>query len=175
MRFIETDISGAWLIMPTFHQDDRGRFARTWCATEFAEHGLDFNPVQMNLGYNILKGTTRGMHLQDAPALEAKLVRCTKGMIFDVVLDLRPDSPTYGKWYGTVLSDDNASSLFLPEGCAHGYQTLVDGTEMSYMASASYTPRAARGVRYDDPVFGIEWPLTATVMSDQDRNWPLLE
>jgi dTDP-4-dehydrorhamnose 3,5-epimerase len=175
MRFIETGIVGAKMIDPTPHQDERGRFLRAWCATEFRENGLDFIPVQANMGLSVAKGTTRGMHLQDAPALEAKLVRCTRGAIFDVVLDLRPESPSYLKWYGVELSADNSRMLFVPEGCAHGYQTLEDNTEMHYMTSAYYEPKAARGVRFDDPAFGISWPLATTLVSDQDRNWPLTE
>jgi dTDP-4-dehydrorhamnose 3,5-epimerase len=161
-------------IDPSPYQDDRGRFMRAWCAREFAEHGINFVPVQANMGLNIRKGTMRGMHYQTEPALEAKLVRCTRGAIFDVVVDLRPASSTYGKWFGTELSADNGRMLYLPEGCGHGYQTLQDNTEMHYMASAYYTPDAARGVRFDDPAFNILWPLAVSVISEQDRNWPLL-
>jgi dTDP-4-dehydrorhamnose 3,5-epimerase len=175
MRFNETGIPGAKVIDPTPHQDDRGRFLRAWCAREFSEHGLNFLAVQANMGFSKVKGTTRGMHLQVAPAIEAKLVRCTRGSMFDVVLDLRPASPSYLKWYGVELSAENGRMLFVPENCAHGYQTLEDNTEMHYMTSAYYTPEAARGVRFDDPAFAIRWPLAATVISDQDRNWPLTE
>jgi dTDP-4-dehydrorhamnose 3,5-epimerase len=163
----------AKVIDPTPHQDHRGRFMRVWFPREFADHGLDFQPLQANMGLSLRKGTVRGMHFQEEPALEAKLVRCTRGSIFDVVLDLRPESPSYGKWYGTELSAENGRMLYLPEGCAHGYQTLEEETEMHYMASQFYTPGAARGVRYDDPTFDIRWPLTVTVVSEQDRNWPL--
>jgi dTDP-4-dehydrorhamnose 3,5-epimerase len=163
------------VIGPNAQQDDRGRFLRAWCAREFAEHGLDFQAVQANMGFSKRKGTTRGMHLQVAPAVEAKLVRCTRGSMFDVVLDLRPESPSYRKWYGVELSAENSRMLFVPENCAHGYQTLEDNTEMHYMTSGYYTPGAARGVRFDDPAFGIQWPLAVTVVSDQDRNWPLAE
>jgi dTDP-4-dehydrorhamnose 3,5-epimerase len=175
MRFIETGIPGAKVIDPTPHQDDRGRFLRAWCTREFSENGLDFLPVQANMGFSTTKGTTRGMHLQVAPALEAKLVRCTRGAMFDVVLDLRPESPSYRKWYGVELSAENSRMLFVPENCAHGYQTLEDDTEMHYMTSAYYAPNAACGVRFDDPAFAVQWPLTVTVVSDQDRNWPLTE
>jgi len=174
MHFTETGLIGAKVIDPNPHKDDRGRFMRAWCAREFAEHGLDFLPVQANMGSSVAKGTVRGMHYQATPALEAKLVRCTSGTIFDVVLDLRPDSPTYGKWYGTELSAENGRMLYVPEHCAHGYQTLEENTEMYYMTSAFYTPSAVRGVRFDDPRFGIQWPLPATVVSEQDRNWPLV-
>jgi dTDP-4-dehydrorhamnose 3,5-epimerase len=175
MRFTETSVAGARVIDPSPHQDDRGRFMRAWCAREFVENGINFVPVQSNMGFSIHKGTVRGMHFQVAPALEAKLVRCTRGSMFDVALDLRPESPTFGKWYGTELSAENGRMLFVPEGCAHGYQTLEDATEMYYMASEFYTPSAARGARFDDPKFGIQWPLPATAMSEQDRNWPLME
>jgi len=174
MHFTETDIVGAKVIDPSPHQDDRGRFMRAWCAREFADHGIDFVPVQANMGFSRQKGTVRGMHFQMAPALEAKLVRCTRGAMFDVVLDLRPASLSYGKWYGTELSAENGRMLYVPEGCAHGYQTLEDRTEMHYMASEFYTPSAARGVRFDDPAFGIRWPLPVAVVSEQDRNWPLV-
>jgi len=130
-------------------------------------------PVQANMGFSNRKGTTRGMHFQVAPAPEAKLVRCTRGSMFDVVLDLRPGSPSYGQWYGVELSAENGRMLYLPEFCGHGYQTLEDNTEMHYMTSAFYTPAAAKGVRFDDPAFAIQWPVAVTVVSDQDRNWPL--
>ncbi len=172
---MDTTIVGAWVIEPNPHEDDRGRFMRAWCSREFAEHGLDFLPVQANMGFSVRKGTVRGMHFQEEPALEAKLVRCTRGTIFDVVIDLRPGSPTYGKWYGAELSSENGRMLYVPEHCAHGYQTLEESTEIYYMTSAFYTPNSVRGVRFDDPAFGIEWPLVATIVSDQDRNWPLLE
>ncbi len=175
VRFTETIISGAWVIDPDPHADDRGRFMRAWCAREFAEHGLDFTPVQANIGFNVHKGTVRGMHFQIAPALEAKLIRCTRGAIFDAVLDLRSESLTYGKWYGTQLTPDNGKMLYVPERCAHGYQTLEDCTDVFYMASAFYTPSAARGVRFDDPAFGIQWPMAVTKISEQDRNWRLVE
>jgi dTDP-4-dehydrorhamnose 3,5-epimerase len=175
MRFTETCIAGAMVIDPNPHQDDRGRFLRAWCAREFAEHGLDFLPVQANLGFSISRGTVRGMHFQQEPAIEAKLVRCTRGAIFDVVLDLRPESPSCGEWYGVELSAENGRMLYVPGNCAHGYQTLEECTEMYYMTSAFYTPSAVGGVRFDDPAFGIRWPLVATVVSDQDRNWPLVK
>ena len=175
MRFTETDVVGARVIDPSPHGDDRGRFMRAWCAREFAEQGLNFVPVQANMGLSVRKGTVRGMHFQVAPALEAKLVRCTRGAIFDVVLDLRPDSPSYRKWFGAELSAENGRMLFLPELCAHGYQTLEERTEMHYMTSAFYNPNAVRGARFDDPAFGIQWPLAVAAVSEQDRSWPLVE
>jgi dTDP-4-dehydrorhamnose 3,5-epimerase len=175
MRFTEIALKGAWVIDPKLHEDDRGRFMRAWCAREFAEHGIDFLPAQANMGYSARKGTVRGMHFQEAPALEAKVVRCTKGAIFDVVIDLRQESPSYGEWYGAELSAENGRMLYVPEHCAHGYQTLEECTEIYYMTSGFYTPSTVRGVRFDDPVYGIQWPLVATVVSEQDRNWPLTE
>lgn len=175
MRFHKIGIAGARVIDPAPHQDDRGRFMRAWCAREFTEEGLRFLPVQSNMGLSVRKGTVRGMHFQAEPALEAKLVRCTRGAMFDVALDLRPDSASYGQWFGVELSAENAKMLYVPEGCAHGYQTLEESTEMHYMTSAYYTPSAVRGVRFDDPAFHIKWPLPVTVVSEQDRNWPLAE
>jgi dTDP-4-dehydrorhamnose 3,5-epimerase len=175
MLFTETGIAGAWVIDPTFHEDDRGRFFRAWCSREFAEHGINFLPVQANMGFSVRKGTVRGMHFQVEPALEAKLVRCTRGAMFDVALDLRRDSPSYGKWFGAELSAENGRMLYVPEHCAHGYQTLEDRTEMYYMTSEFYAPSAVRGARFDDPAFRIQWPSSATVVSEQDRNWPLVQ
>lgn len=175
MRFKEIAIAGAWVMDPSPHEDDRGRFFRAWCSREFADHGIIFLPVQANIGFSVRKGTVRGMHFQAAPAVEAKLVRCTRGAIFDVALDLRVDSPSYGKWYGAELSAENGRMLYVPERCAHGYQTLEDRTEMYYMTSQFYTPSAVRGARFDDPAFNIQWPIVPTVVSEQDRNWPLVE
>jgi dTDP-4-dehydrorhamnose 3,5-epimerase len=175
MRFTETPVFGAQVIEPTPHVDERGRFMRAWCSKELADHGIGFAPVQANMGLSARKGTVRGMHFQLPSAPEAKLVRCTRGTMFDVVVDLRRDSPSFGKWYGIELSAENGKMLFVPELCAHGYQTLEDDTEMYYMTSAFYTPRVARGVRFDDPAFGVKWPLPAAMISDQDRNWPLFE
>jgi dTDP-4-dehydrorhamnose 3,5-epimerase len=174
MRFKETRVFGARVIDPSPHADERGRFLRAWCAREFSEQGIDFLPVQANMGFSLRKGTIRGMHLQMAPALEAKLIRCTRGSMFDVVLDLRPNSASYGMWHGEELSAENGRMLYVPEHCAHGYQTLEDHTEMYYMTSQFYTPSAACGVRFDDPAFGIKWPLPATAVSEQDRSWPLV-
>jgi dTDP-4-dehydrorhamnose 3,5-epimerase len=175
MQFTETAVAGVWVIDPDFHEDDRGRFFRAWCLREFAEHGIDFVPVQANMGFSLRKGTVRGMHFQVKPAVEAKLIRCTRGAMFDVALDMRSDSPTYGKWFGTELSAQNGRMLYVPEQCAHGYQSLEDQTEMYYLTSQFYAPDAACGARFDDPAFGIQWPLGPSAVSVQDRNWPFVQ
>jgi dTDP-4-dehydrorhamnose 3,5-epimerase len=175
MRFLPCDVKGARVIEPTPHQDARGRFMRSWCQREFTDAGIEFNPLQANMGFSVHAGTIRGLHYQIAPALEAKLVRCTRGSIFDVVVDLRPDSATFRSWYGVELSADNGRMLYVPEGCAHGCQSTVDSTEILYMASAFYAPNEVRGVRFDDSALGIRWPMPASVVSDQDRNWPLFD
>ncbi len=175
MRFTEIGIPRAWVIDPEPHLDERGRFMRAWCLREFTEHGIDFTPVQANMGLSARKGTVRGLHFQKAPAAEAKLVRCTHGSVFDVLIDLRPESPTRGRWHGVELSAANGRMMFVPPYCAHGYQTLEDSAEIYYLASGFYTPALARGVRFDDPAFGVRWPFEATAVSEQDRNWPLFE
>jgi dTDP-4-dehydrorhamnose 3,5-epimerase len=175
MHFAETDVDGAWVIDPSVHEDNRGRFMRAWCAREFADHGLDFIPVQANMGFSRRAGTVRGMHFQEAPAFEAKLMRCTRGVIFNIVLDLRADSSSYGRWYGAELSAENGRMLYIPERCANGYQTIADDTEIYYLTSGFYAPGSARGVRYDDPAFAIQWPREVTVVSQQDIGWPLVE
>ena len=174
LRFTPTLVNGATVIDPILREDHRGHFSRAWCLREFAEHGIDFIPLQANRAYNVRKGTLRGMHFQTMPALEAKLIRCTRGRVFDVVLDLRRDSPSYLYWYGVELSEDNGRMLYIPERCGHGYQTLEDFTDMFYLTSQYYTPEAASGVRYDDPAFHIKWPLEPTAISELDRNRPLL-
>jgi dTDP-4-dehydrorhamnose 3,5-epimerase len=173
MEFEILEIPGAWIIDMMPHCDERGRFMRAWCSREFAEHGIEFIPVQVNMGFSVHKGTIRGMHYQKEPALEAKLMRCTRGSIYDVLVDLRPGSPSFGKWFGAELSAESGRMLFVPENCAHGYQTLEDNTEILYMTSGYYAPRLASGVRFDDPAFNIHWPLIPSAISDQDRNWPL--
>lgn len=173
MKFLPCGIEGAWVIEPTPHLDERGRFMRAWCTREFAERSIAFDPLQANMGYSLKKGTIRGLHYQRAPALEAKLVRCTRGSVFDVVVDLRPDAASHKKWYGTCLSAENGRMLYVPEGCAHGCQSLEDGSEIYYLTSAMYAPEHAHGLRHDDPAFGIEWPLAVSLISDQDRSWPL--
>ena len=175
MNFRECGVDGAWVIEPAPHMDERGRFLRAWCRREFAEHAIDFTPLQANMGFSANKGTIRGLHYQIAPALEAKLVRCTRGAVFDVVVDLRPASPSYRSWYGSCLSADNGRMLYVPEGCAHGCQSTEDNAEIYYMTSALYSPNQVRGIRYDDPAFGIRWPLPVSSVSEQDRSWPLVE
>lgn len=175
MHFNSTNLAQVIMIEPDPHEDERGRFMRAWCLQEFGEQGLNFLPMQANLGFSPHPGTIRGMHFQHGPAREAKLVRCTRGAIFDVALDLRPNSCSYGKWYGVKLSAENGRMIYIPEGCAHGYQTMEENTEMFYFTSQFYTPDAAGGVRYDDPAFNIQWPLEVTVISEQDSHWALTE
>ena len=175
MRFIDSPIAGAWTVEPEPRTDDRGRFLRAWCAQEFEAQGIDFKPVQANLGSSHRAGTLRGLHYQVAPHQEAKLVRCTRGSVFDVLVDLRPGSRTYGRWFGTELSAENGRMLYVPPLCAHGYQTLEDGAEIYYLTSAYYAAAAVRGLRYDDPTVAIAWPLPPVAVSEQDRRWPFLE
>ena len=172
MEFTETKLQGAFLITMKKIEDDRGFFARGWCRDEFTKHGLNPNMVQLNVGFSYKKGTLRGLHYQDPPHQEAKFVRCTRGAIFDVIVDLRPGSPTRGQWLGAELTPENALMLYAPEGFAHGYQTLADDTEMYYLTSGFYVASAARGVRYNEPAFGISWPLPIAVISEADQNWP---
>jgi dTDP-4-dehydrorhamnose 3,5-epimerase len=174
MNFERCSVDGAWVIRPQPIADFRGHFMRAWCADEFASHGISFTPVQSNMAFSARRGTVRGLHYQQAPALEAKLVRCTRGAIFDVVLDVRPESPTYRRWHAIQLSAGNGNMLYVPEGCAHGCQTLEDDTEILYMVSARFAPEHVRGIRFDDPAIGIEWPLPAAAVSEQDRSWPLV-
>lgn len=175
MQFTESGVIGAFIINPSPHSDDRGRFVRAWCTQEFSQNGLDFVPVQSNMVFSRFKGTVRGMHFQIAPALEAKLVRCTRGVVFDVVLDLRRESASYGKWSAVEISAENGRMLYVPPGCAHGCQSLEDATEIYYLTSCFYTPNCARGVRFDDQAFNIQWPIPAVHLSTQDRSWPLVE
>jgi dTDP-4-dehydrorhamnose 3,5-epimerase len=156
------------------HLDERGRFARAWCASEFAAHGVDFVPVQANMGFSRRAGTVRGLHYQTVGDEEAKLVRCTRGAVFDVLVDLRPHSATFGCWYGTELTADNGRALYLPPLFAHGCQSLQDDSEILYMTSAFYAPHAVRGLRFDDPTVSINWPLPLAAISEQDSRWPLL-
>jgi dTDP-4-dehydrorhamnose 3,5-epimerase len=172
MIFRETALEGVWIIDVERFEDDRGFFARTWAPDEFERRGLDSTLAQCNLAWNHKKGTLRGMHFQRAPFEEVKIVRCTRGAIFDVVVDLRPGSPTFGRWISAELSEETRRMLYIPRGMAHGYQTLTDGVEAYYHVSAPYSPEHAAGVRWDDPRFGIIWPMPPTVMSTRDKTWP---
>ena len=172
MTFRPTAVEGAWIVKPERHADARGFFARTWCAGEFAHHGLEHRFVQASVSYNPRRGTLRGLHYQAAPHAEAKLVRCTRGAIHDVAVDLRPESPTFRRHTAVVLDADNRLALYIPEGCAHGFQTLVDDTEVLYQMSAFYAPEAARGVRWDDPAFAIPWPAAERIIADRDQRYP---
>jgi dTDP-4-dehydrorhamnose 3,5-epimerase len=174
MIFQETPLPGAFLIEPERFEDERGFFARTWCRREFAERGLAAELAQCNTSFNGKKGTLRGMHFQVAPHAEIKLVRCTRGAIYDVIIDLRPDSPGYRRWIGVELTAENLRQLYIPEGYAHGFQTLSDSSEVFYQMSEFYHPESARGVRWDDPVFGITWPLPVSVISPRDRAYAWL-
>jgi dTDP-4-dehydrorhamnose 3,5-epimerase len=172
MRFTETDLPGAFIVDLELREDERGFFARTLCQEEFLAHGLEPRVAQSNLAFSHRAGTIRGMHYQVPPAAEAKLVRCIRGAIWDVIIDLRPDSPTYGRHFGVELTEENRRALYVPELCAHGYQTLTDRAEITYHVSQSYQPDLERGLRYDDPYFGIVWPLPVTRISPKDSSWP---
>ena len=171
MELTETKLPGVYLVRLKKIEDARGYFARAWCRDTFAKHGLNPHMLQLNTGFSHQQGTVRGMHYQEAPHAEAKFVRCTRGAIFDVAVDVRPDSATRGQWFGADLTADNGQMLYVPEGFAHGYQTLTDGAEMYYLTSAPYAAGSARGVRHDDPAFGIRWPLPVSIISEPDRKW----
>lgn len=172
MNFLPTDLEGARLIDLTPNRDARGFFARTFCEREFAEAGLHARFVQHSTSHTLRKGALRGMHFQRAPHAEIKLVSCLRGAIYDVIVDLRPTSPTFKRWQGFELSEENRRQLYIPEGFAHGFQTLADNCEVHYLISAFYAPEAAGGLRYDDPAFAIDWPLSVTDIADKDRAWP---
>jgi dTDP-4-dehydrorhamnose 3,5-epimerase len=172
MIFQQTELPGAYIIELEKRADERGFFARAWCLREFTAHGLTAQLVQANISYNKQRGTLRGMHYQAKPFAEVKLVRCTRGAIYDVIIDLRRDSPTYLRWIGVELTAAGHRMLYVPEGFAHGFQTLSDDAEVMYQVSQYYTPDAEGGVRYDDPAFGIDWPLEVAVISEKDRRWP---
>lgn len=173
MIFHKTELRGAFVIDLEKIEDERGFFARAWCMKEFEAQGLTARTVQCNISFNKTRGTTRGMHYQIAPYEEAKLVRCMAGSIYDVIIDLRSGSETYRRWFGVELTAANRRMLFVPEGFAHGFQTLEDNTEVFYHVSEFYTPKAEQGLRWNDLAFGIEWPMMeGLTISDKDRNWP---
>ncbi|MDJ0860375.1 MAG: dTDP-4-dehydrorhamnose 3,5-epimerase [Dinoroseobacter sp.] len=174
MIFSETPLPGAYLIELERRGDERGYFARTFCANEFASHGLSTSFVQANMSLSRDPGTLRGLHFQREPAQEAKLVRCVSGRLFDVIVDIRPESPTYLQNYSVELSAENGLALYVPKGFAHGFQTLEPDTVASYMADAFYTPEKEGGYRYDDPALGIDWPAKVTEISDKDLKWQLI-
>jgi dTDP-4-dehydrorhamnose 3,5-epimerase len=175
MIFNETDLPGAYVLEMERREDDRGFFARAFCQNEFTDHGLKPVIAQANVAYNHRKGTLRGMHFQIPPAAETKLVRCTRGAILDIIVDLRPESPTWLRHIAVELTADNHRALYVPERFAHGYQVLEDETETSYQVGEFYSPPNERALRYDDPRLGLTWPLEVTVISEKDRNAPLLE
>jgi dTDP-4-dehydrorhamnose 3,5-epimerase len=172
MRFTETQLAGAYIIDPERIEDERGFFARTWDRHEFEAHGLNTNLAQCNISYNTRRGTLRGMHYQAAPHEETKLVRCTSGAIYDVIVDLRPASPTLRQWLAVELSAANRRMLYIPEGFAHGFQTLADHSEVFYQMAAFYAPGYARGVRWNDPAFGIVWPQAERrIIAERDAGY----
>lgn len=173
MIFKETEFQGVYLIELEKNSDERGFFARSFCKKEFQRYGIDFNIAQSNISFNKNKGILRGMHYQIPPHEEAKLVSCTKGAIYDVIIDLRLDSPTYCKWIAIELSAQNYVSFYIPKGFAHGFQALSDDTVVLYQMSEFYHPESARGIRWDDPLFSIEWPSNNQVISAKDKTYPL--
>lgn len=175
MTFRQTKLPGVFEIEMQLNSDDRGFFARSWCQKEFKDHGLNGNLVQCSVSLNLRKGTLRGVHYQEAPFAETKVVRCTAGAIYDVVLDLRERSPTFKQWFTKELSAENRLSLYIPAGCAHGFLTLTDESEVLYQMSEFYHPEAGRGVRWNDPAFRIAWPGKVEVISERDRNYPDFE
>jgi dTDP-4-dehydrorhamnose 3,5-epimerase len=172
MIFTEIGLKGAYVIELEKLEDDRGFFARGYCSNEFASHGLASQVVQSNVSFNFRKATLRGMHYQVMPYREAKLVRCTRGAIYDVIIDLRPGSQTFQQWLGVELMAENYRMLYVPEGFAHGFQTLEDRTEVIYHVSEFYTPKAEQGIRFNDPAFKIRWPLEVQIISQKDKSWP---
>jgi len=172
MKFIETKLKGTYIIELEPMEDERGFFARSFCQKEFKKHGLNFRIVQCNISFNKKRGTLRGMHYQVSPYEEAKLVSCIRGAIYDVIIDLRQDSPTYCQWFAVELTEENYKMLYIPKGFAHGFQTLEDNTVVFYQMSEFYYPECARGVRWDDSTFEIEWPLSEQVMSKKDLSYP---
>lgn len=175
MIFKKTKIKGLYVIEPELRVDQRGFFARIFCKDELSELGIDFNIVQINVSFNKKKGTLRGMHFQKDPKAEGKIVQCLKGAVYDVVVDLRKDSKTYGQWVAEELTQDNKKILLVPKGFAQGFQTLADDCELQYFMSEFYSPEYQSGVRFDDPFFNITWPIKSPTISKQDKNWPFIE
>lgn len=175
MIFEATPLAGAFLVRPEPYADERGFFARTWCRQQWTEQGLDIRLSQCSISFNHRRGTLRGLHFQAEPWPEAKLVRCTSGAIWDVIVDLRPESPTLGQFHAAELTSGNRHALWIPAGFAHGFQTLTDDAEVLYQISEDYRPEAARGLRWDDPELAIPWPLEVTMISDRDRKLPLFK
>jgi dTDP-4-dehydrorhamnose 3,5-epimerase len=172
MTFTETKLKGAFIIDVKRLEDERGFFGRAWCKREFEEHGLKANAAQANVSYNKVKGTIRGMHYQVAPFAETKTIRCTSGAIYDVIVDIRPESPTYKQWIGVELTEESFRMLYVPEGFAHGFITLKDHTSVHYVVTEFYTPGAEAGIRHDDPAFNIVWPIKPEVISAKDLVHP---
>jgi dTDP-4-dehydrorhamnose 3,5-epimerase len=172
MVFTETRLPGAFIVVPQRLEDERGFFALSWAQGEFRARGLNWSIVECNISFNKRKGVLRGMHYQAAPYEQAKLVRCTRGSIYDVILDLRPESSTFKQWVAVELTADNRQMLYIPEGFAHGFQTLEHDTEVFYQMSQIYAPHSAQGVRWDDPAFDIQWPADVRIMNDRDRQYP---
>lgn len=172
MKFLPTALAGAFVVEPERNSDERGFFARTWCRREFAQNGIDVEILQSSVSHNRLAGTLRGMHFSWPPSNEGKLVRCERGAVYDVIIDLRPDSATFMKHIAVELTEENRCALYIPPGFAHGFQTLADDTEVLYMMTDFYRPELADGVRFDDPAFGIRWPRPVTVIVERDRNFP---
>jgi dTDP-4-dehydrorhamnose 3,5-epimerase len=171
MIFTPLELAEAYLIAMEPQQDQRGYYAQSWSAREFKTHGLSDRLVECGISYNRRRGTVRGMHRQVGPHVQAKLVRCSRGAMYDVIIDLRPDSPTYGRWMANGLSAERGTMLYVPEGFAHGFQTIVDDTEVLYQMSHDYHPEAERGIRWNDPRFAIPWPLEDLTISEKDRSY----
>ncbi|HEY1039545.1 MAG TPA: dTDP-4-dehydrorhamnose 3,5-epimerase [Bacteroidia bacterium] len=174
MKFLETTLKGAFVIQPTLLSDERGGFSRVFCKKEFMEIGHSKEFVQFNHSYNSKKGTVRGMHYQEAPHSEIKLIRCVKGAVYDVIIDIRKGSPTFMQWYATELSAANRNLMYVPEGFAHGFQTLEEDSELIYHHTSFYEPAAERGLRYNDELLAVNWPLEVSAISQKDENYPLL-
>jgi dTDP-4-dehydrorhamnose 3,5-epimerase len=174
MIFHELAVVGAYVLEPERRSDERGFFARTFCVDELGAHELESVVAQISVSYNAHRGTLRGMHLQLPPHEETKVVRCTRGAVHDVIVDLRPDSPSFGEWVGAELDPHNGLGVYVPRGCAHGFLTLRDDTEMEYVISTPHAPDVATGIRWDDPAIGVEWPFEPTTMSDRDREYELI-